>query len=84
MGLNTLIDTEILLKLGEKIIIVRFTNETIGFVYFRHAKKFYSDECDSLPSKISIQDSEGRYKIDEDGWTIGFSSEISIQDTEGS
>ena len=57
----------VIVKIGRKKVTVRFTNETIGFVYFRHAKKIDSDESDSLPSEISIQDSEGRYKIDEDG-----------------
>ena len=41
-------------KIGRKKITVRFTNETIGFVYFRHAKKLIQMNVTvSLPKSVS-------------------------------
>ena len=73
----------VILKIGGKLI-VRFKNGIKGFVFIHQAMIIDSDESDILPSEISIHDSEGRYKIDEDRWPIGLPAEISILDSEGS
>ena len=44
----------VIVKIGRKKVTVRFTNETIGFVYFRHAKKLIQMKVTfSLPKSVS-------------------------------
>ena len=43
----------VIVKIGRKKLTVRFTNETIGFVYFRHAKKLIQMKVTfSLPKSV--------------------------------
>ena len=61
-----------ILKIGNKKITVRFMDGTKGFVFKNHAQLIDSDtdDCCSIDTYISVYDSEGRYKVDEDDMPI--------------